>query len=246
MGASFTVTEGNPIAWHTERLSSSTKTEIQFIIGVAWTHQHTNTIVAYTNSETAIKTICKNTQKMRNLHNCPNRVSLRLLREIIKNRKIIYTFSPSLKPYPTLQLIHVYSHEDTNEEKKKLNEKKFRLLADTIIKLNTIADLAAKQACAAPNRGHAPHYHFNNFFQIYANDLSNLSLSQLINERIKMFHLKNYEARELTKYSRWANPLNDIIATLAPVKGPSKSISCFCIRILTSSLPTKPTVRRGK
>lgn len=246
MAAAFIYDNMTSQAWTVHGPPSSTEAEIQAILAVTKHNQHAHTIQIFSDSQAAINAITRATQqRYKNMHNLPNRVSLRKLLTFCQKYIITQEVSPKILPSPSIQLIHIYSHGDTNEKKKRLNEKKFGYKAKHHMKMNQIADDLAKSACTIPNEGHHPLNPTNDDFQIYdtTNPLS--SCRRRIENLGKTSETNRFNATMFTKANRWLHKDNDLIATVHPLTHGHKTLATFCTRLLTATLPTKPTVRRS-
>lgn len=245
--ASSVVMDDNIISWPVHGPPSSTEAEIQAISAFAHIKQKAHTLIAVTDSQASINAIkTARTKQHTNLHNFPNRASLKLLNKIIQNRTILVTNNPVPKPYPTLQLVHILSHSDKEEKRKDTNLANLLHNAHKYMENNQLADKAAKEALSLPNEGHSLNHPYADLFKLY-NPQNPL---QHYNKTIKLFattqEKSRFQASMYTKANRWLNENNDNIATTYPIITGNKKLSLFCLKLLSSTLPTRPVVRRNK
>lgn len=107
IAASSITTGSHATAWPIHGSLSSTKAEIQAIIGTMVTYPLSRNLIIYSDSKAAINAINKAYQNQHtNLHNMPNHVSLRILNHINNNQKIIITPEKKISTsVPIIQLI---------------------------------------------------------------------------------------------------------------------------------------------
>lgn len=245
--ASSLVTDDNAISWPIHSPPSSTEAEIQAITAFAHIKQKSHTLIAVTDSQASINTISKaKNMQHTNMHNLPNRTSLKLLNKIIHNRTIIITNNPVPRSFPILQLVHILSHSDKSNERKETNQTNLRHNAHSYIENNQIADAAAKSALSLPNEGHPLNHPCGDLFGFY-NPASPLQhYSKTIKQYTTLQEKSRFRAAMHAKATRWLDENNDSIATTHPITTGNKQISLFCLKLLSSTLPTRPVVRRNK
>ena len=247
MGAS--IAWGNNITthWAVHGPESSTEAEIQAVNMNIMLHTHALTINTFVDSKSAINAICRAYHLSHtNLHKFPNRVSLRYLLYNLQNRIVTLSENPIKTSFPTLNLIHIYSHSDTNTEKKQKNKEKFQSMAPSYISLNQQADAAAKLGCMHPNEGHHPNLVFNDQLIMYSPKSPHLHYSTTLKELNKLLLQEQFTAAEPIKANRWFHKDVDLAATSAPLHSGKASLETFAARLLLLSLPTKPVVMRSK
>lgn len=249
LAASIVTNDGFETSWPVRGPPCSTEAEIQATIGFAVTHPNTKRLIAYTDSLGSINAIMntRNSQH-KNLHNSPNRVSLRELREITKERTIIHTQKPIEMENKSLQLIHIYSHGKEDKNKKEKNEKKFGPESAIHIKYNDKADSLAKRACTLAVEPHPPLHPFADPFIIFHPKFPYAEIKTIINIQIGNIEMDRFEARDYTKASRWKHPSIDLEAAIIPLRARNvtKQLQLFTLKLLTSNLPTKHNVRKTK
>lgn len=209
-------------------------------------HPNTHTINLLVDSESAINLAVKVANESHtNLHEFPNRVSLRAFLEITKGRKIYKVNTPLSTSSPAINLIHIYSHSDEDEKRKKANHDKFGHSAQQFIELNNTADWAAKNNSDVPNHGHHPLNPHNDNIIIYSpiapSQHYSLTLRSLSNNKLA----DQFKKVDKLKASRWFNPEVDLVATSSPLQCGDRKLECFVLKLLYAGLPTRPTVRRS-
>jgi ribonuclease HI len=247
MSASVVNSNKDAIGWAVHGPPSSTEAELQAIIGAIVSHPKATTINIVTDSQAAINlAIHASYHRHTNLHNLANRVSLRTLNHLTQGKVIKEVDRPTSSNSPTIHLIHILSHSDQDTVRQTKNRNKLLHLTDKLTEMNNRADEMAKASCTAPNTGHHPFLIHNDSLLIYSpmqpQEHYSVTLSQTHTTILK----EQFSAAEPKKASRWFNKHIDLIATVAPLRNSKKNIETFTLKLLLSSLPTKPTIRRSK
>ena len=233
------------IGWPIHGPSSSTEAELQAITGAIHMFPKAHRIVCITDSKASINAVIKaRRQHHTNLHKLANRVTLRQLNLYIKNRIVIEVQKPIHIAEPSIQLIHMYSHSDTNRERWKYNREKFKSEARRYVELNDEADTAAKNACTFTNLGPSPFHPVSDPLTIYSPKNPTKDFDLHLRELSKQTEGDRFKAKDWTKANRWLHKAVDLETTKEPVLKGSRATSTLSLKLLNSVLPTKPTIRR--
>lgn len=249
MAAGVITSEDEEWSWPIRGPPSSTEAEIQAAIGVLVTHLRTHEIVLYTDSLAAINALVMAAQNQhKNLHNSPNRTSLREFASLAKNRRVVHVGKRTHLEEPSMQLVHVHSHGDTDPEKRAKNEEKFGNLAPLHMGKNKEADKLAKKGCTRPLVPHPPSHPYADPLIIHSRNHPFACVKTLVNIATAKLTVDNYLATEPTKARRWLAENIDQVATTIPLRDneASRQMQSFTLKILTSTLPTKHNIRKTK
>jgi hypothetical protein len=247
MASALSTIEYGTLAWPIHGPVSSTEAEIQSMIGYLHLFPECHQLVFVSDSLGAVNAAATAKRlNHTNLHKMANPVSLRMLNSYTKNRVVKIVKYPVNLPYPSLQLIHMYSHSDKDEDRYKANVAKFKRNAHTYIEQNGAADEAAKAAAVVTNLGPSPFHPYADPLTLFSPAHPHMDYKDYLKYISNLIEQDRFKAKELTKANRWAHKAVDIVATTYPIKFGPKGVARFSILLLNSMLPTKPTVRRSK
>lgn len=233
--------------FHVNGPPNSTEPELQSIAYSLHLHQKTRVIDICTDSNNAINDIIKTQHSPSTLFKNPSHVTLRKIRELTVNRTISKEYSERV---PTtgmhLRLFKIAAHSDKNRKNKHKNERAFGHKSKFYTLANKQADIVANSnnnTISHPHPSTHPH-----------NDASSLiTLNNKPNKtNIKRTHREKdrslWLSAEPTKAGRLVNDQVDIKATLTIISNKLQTYrktGRIHAMAITSSFPTKPTVRRS-
>ena len=247
MAASLAWLDGKSIGWPIHGPPSSTEAEIQGVCMAVLLHPDATTINIVLDSKCAIDSIFAAAQaRHTNLHKFPNRVSLRYFNEISTKWEIRREQLPAHSSTPTINLIHIYGHSKEDKNKYEINKSRFAHMTDKYVALNDLADAAAKNACKTKNHNHHPLLKHSDALTIFPTHNPQILYTETLRTLSTELLHEQFNAKEPTKAKRWLDKCVDLQATVAPLRSGNRGMEVFSMRLLYSTLPTKPTVRRSK
>lgn len=240
----------DPISFPIHGPYSSTEAELQGILYYLTANQNTRGLTIYVDSKSAISLACKARYNFTNLNKFKNRVTLRKIREVIKERCVI---SPDEQPpeAPTkfVTFKHVYSHKTSDSKEYKQMKEWYGDRLDWILQGNKRVDIAAKKACYIPSRAHPiicdkP---YNAVCMVnekgHIVHSTNLYLNPFLTHSLQ----KEWATTDPTKANRLNNRETDAGHSLHAIRNQKcgkKKNSAFALKLALCHLPTRPTVRR--
>lgn len=240
-----------PISFPVHGPPSSTEAELQGILYYINANPNTRGLTIYSDSESAINLTNKVKYIYNNLNKFQNRVTLRKLREALKDRVVIpEDAEPPPKPHRYVTLKHIYSHKTKNSKEYADMKEKYGDKIDWILEGNRQVDVAAKEACHTPiipfPISMQPHFDTAGLVEYRGGII--LSLNKYLKRLLTLNIHKEWAAAEPTKANRLLNPLTDVTSSLQVIQNTKcnrRANSTFALKLALCQLPTRPTVRRS-
>ncbi len=231
---------------------SSLEPELQAILATLQKYKNSTEIAVYTDSLASIKVMKKIKLALtQSFLGAKNAATVRAIKDQAKDRyiQIEQTLGPAAKER-AISFHHVHSHGDTNKRKRIRNEEKYGKQAGYIAEGNRRADEAAEKGRGLnPSTQISVADPFAIPFRIFPKSAPLEGFCESVESTTREWSCRKWEDREPTKAKRFFQQDVDSIASTAILRTKltyQTAASNFALKLMTATLPTKPTVARTK